>query len=226
MGVSSVEHVDWLEPVDVLGVAPIGDVVAPPFDEVRELLVPDLGIEHLLHLPFFVSVDFHWWRRGYDLAGVAIISRWFQFGCVSHRVHSDVSREIHPVGVGGPEARVFQDLEWAFAFVIELPGLSYGTRIFGEELYQVPRTELWCRCPLLICLVLVTLLSIEHAGSCKLVDLGHSRGQAKSSGVLSVSPRWRVELGGDAGVPACIGEGRGDLGGFAHLVICHEFCQG
>ena len=113
------EDVNTLEPVDVLGVAPIRDVVARPFDEVLELLVPNLGIEHFLHLPFFFSVDFHWWRWGYDLAGVGVIGRWFQFGYVSHGVHLDVSREIHLEGIGGLEVRVFQDLKWAFVFVVE-----------------------------------------------------------------------------------------------------------
>ena len=36
MGVSLVEDVDCLEPVDVLGVATIGDVIGRPFDEVLE----------------------------------------------------------------------------------------------------------------------------------------------------------------------------------------------
>ena len=99
MGVSSVEDVDCLEPVDVLGVAPIRDVVAWPFDEVLELPVPDLGIELLFNLPFFFSVDFHWWRWWYDWAGVEVISCWFQFGDVSHGVYLDVGREIHSIGL-------------------------------------------------------------------------------------------------------------------------------
>ena len=95
-----VEDVDCLEPADVLGVAPIGDVVAHPFDEALELLVPDLGIKHFFHLLFFFSVDFHWWRWWYSLAGVGVISRWFQFGDVLHGVHLDIGREIHPIRVG------------------------------------------------------------------------------------------------------------------------------
>ena len=77
MGVSSVEDVDCLEPVDVLGVAPIGDIVARPLHEVLEFSVSYFGMEHLLHLSFLFSVNFH--RRGqwYDLAGVGVICHWF-----------------------------------------------------------------------------------------------------------------------------------------------------
>ena len=59
MGVSSVEDIDCLEPVDGLGVVLIRNVIARPCDEVLELPVSDLGIEHLFHLSFFFSVDFH-----------------------------------------------------------------------------------------------------------------------------------------------------------------------
>ena len=38
------ENVDCLEPVDILGTSPIGDLVSGPFDEVVELPVPDPGI--------------------------------------------------------------------------------------------------------------------------------------------------------------------------------------
>ena len=70
------------------------------------------------------------------------------------------------------------------------------------------------------------LLDINHAGSCELVDVGHSRGQPMGSGVFSVSPYWRVEVSGDPEVPSCIGKERGDLGGFAHLVVRREFGHG
>ena len=56
------EDVDCSEPVDVLGVAPIEDIVAGPFDEVLELPVSDLGVSHLFHLLLGFSVDFHQWR--------------------------------------------------------------------------------------------------------------------------------------------------------------------
>ena len=55
------EDVDCLESVDVHGVTPIVDVLARPFDEVLELLVPDYVIKHLFHLSFFISVNFYWW---------------------------------------------------------------------------------------------------------------------------------------------------------------------
>ena len=54
-----VEDVDCLEPVDVLGVAPIRDIVARPLDEVLKFSVSDFGIEHLFHLSFLFSVNFH-----------------------------------------------------------------------------------------------------------------------------------------------------------------------
>ena len=40
------EDVDCLKPVNVLGVAPIRDIVARPLDEVLEFPVSDFGIEH------------------------------------------------------------------------------------------------------------------------------------------------------------------------------------
>ena len=72
-----VEDVDCLEPVDVLGVVPIGDIVARPVDEVLEFSISDFGIEHPFNLPFLISVDFHWRGRWYDLAMVGVICRWF-----------------------------------------------------------------------------------------------------------------------------------------------------
>ena len=39
------EDVDCLEPIDVLGVAPIGDIVAHPLDEILEFSVSDLDIK-------------------------------------------------------------------------------------------------------------------------------------------------------------------------------------
>ena len=45
MRVPPVDDVNCLEPVDVLGIAPVGDVIACPLDEVLELPVCDLGIQ-------------------------------------------------------------------------------------------------------------------------------------------------------------------------------------
>ena len=58
MGVPLVEDVDCFESVDVLGVAPVADVMAHPFDEVLELPVPDLGVEQ----PYQVPGIEVWWR--------------------------------------------------------------------------------------------------------------------------------------------------------------------
>ena len=69
------EDVDRLEPVDVLVFTPIGDIIARSLDEVLEFPVSDLGDEHLFHLPFFFSVNFHWRWRWYDLARVWIVCR-------------------------------------------------------------------------------------------------------------------------------------------------------
>ena len=44
MRVPPVEDIDCLEPVDVLGIMPVGDVITCLLDEVLELPVPDLGI--------------------------------------------------------------------------------------------------------------------------------------------------------------------------------------
>ena len=87
-----------------------------------------------------------------------------------------VGREIYPVGGWGLEVLVFYDLEGAFGFVLELPGWSSGARVLGEESYQIPKTEVWHHCVLLIGLVLITLLSVNHAGPCEHVDFGHLRG--------------------------------------------------
>ena len=43
-----------------------------------------------------------------------------------------------------------------------------------------------------------------------------------SSGIISGSLCWRIEVGGDPGVPPGIGKERGDLGKFAHLVVRRE----
>ena len=174
MGISSVEDVDCLEPVDILGVVPIRDIIARPLDEVLEFSVSDLAIEYLFHLPFLFSVDFHRRGRWYDLAGVCFVRRWFQFGDVSHGVHLDVGGEVHPVGVGGLNVRVFHDFEAGFALVVKLPGWSRRTWVLGEEPYQIPKAEVWHRRSLLVGLVLVTLLDINHAGPCRLVDFDHS----------------------------------------------------
>ena len=170
------EDVDGLKPVDILGISPIGDVISCPFDEVLELPVPDFGIQHFFHLLLLFSIDFHrWWWR-YDLAGVWIVRRRFQFIDMSHGVHLDVGREVHPVGVSSLEVQVLHDPVGAFPFVVKLSGWSYGARVFGEEPYQVPRTELWCRCSLPIGLVLIAQLGVNHAGPCGFVDFSHSQG--------------------------------------------------
>ena len=141
MGVFLVEDVDRLESVDVLGIAPIRNVIACPFDEVLELPVPDLGIKQLFHLLFFFPVDFHWWRQWYDLGGVWLMRHRFQFGDMLHRVHLDIGREIHPAGIWGLAVRIFHDLagflrvcsrdSWmvvwtACSWRVNIPGLPGG----------------------------------------------------------------------------------------------------
>ena len=43
-GVTLVEDVDAQRSVEILGISPIGDVIAGPFGEVLELPVSDLGV--------------------------------------------------------------------------------------------------------------------------------------------------------------------------------------
>ena len=132
MGVSSVEDVDCLEPIDVFGIALIGDLIAGHFMRYWNFCYLILASSTSSTSQSCFSIDFYQPRRSYNLTGVWVLHRWFQFGDVSHKVHLDVSRGIHPVGVGGFEVRVFDDFERAFTVGVKLPGWSCGTCVLGK----------------------------------------------------------------------------------------------
>jgi hypothetical protein len=71
-----VETVNSLEAIDVVGVLPLGSVIAGPFDEVLEFTcsAKEARVQYTVDEIFFFAIDFHRRGWGYLLAGEGVIS--------------------------------------------------------------------------------------------------------------------------------------------------------